>query len=94
MEVDKQQVDSPAEGNPVEDTLAEGNHAVVDKLPAAEEDKLPAAEDDKLPVDTRGRDDYDVRRILCLVRDACPYPFYNIIKILIKKFKSKLDSYN
>ena len=67
VEVDKQQVDSPAEGNPVEDTLAEGNHAVVDKLPAAEEDKLP--------VDTHGRDDYDVRRILCLVRGACLYPF-------------------
>lgn len=84
--MDKLQVDSPAEGNPVEGTLAEGNHAVVDKLPAEEEDKLP--------VDTHGRDDYDVRRILCLVRDACLYPFYNNIKILIKKkLKAKLDSY-
>lgn len=42
------------------------------------EDKLPV-EEDKLLADTHGRDDYDVRRILCLVRGARLYP--SLIKI-------------
>lgn len=49
-----------------EDNLAEG------KLPV--EDRLPLVVEDKLPADTHGRDDYDVRRILCLVRGARLYP--------------------
>jgi len=68
VEVGKRPVDSR---EVVEDNLAEGNLPVEDKLPAVEEDKLLA--------DTHGRDDYDVRRIFCLVRGGRLYP--SLIKI-------------